>query len=406
MSLINTVTSASGWLHDQVLATLPPGSTVRYTSDGMEENTEIHFNDGYQSRIPGCPIGAAVQTKDMRSSVNAFVDQETVVGSNVTLTTEASFFNPITQQPVPVTVDVTFSEVTQAGRTMVLVQSNHKNAIGGFTLDAEGFQASVLEITTTARYTGTIEICTHYPDADSDGFVDGTTLPETEMKFLHGEFGTFVDRTSSRDVDANIVCSIVDSLSPFMATVPRPCAAAPREDCPSDGLGWAKIALLRDPTDPAKNKLKFQIEDWFLASSSSPPNYGNPTMDTGYQLCVYDGVGLALEATVIGANQAKLDTAPWRSSGTNFKFREKTGTFDGITSASLTFIDSPFNPAWKIKLKGKGSNLPMPNLPLTATTAVQPLTVQFMSLDAHGSCVSSGLSVIDVNTEKKISAHQ
>ncbi len=93
------------------------------------------------------------------------------------------------------------------------------------------------DVTTTAEITAPIAVCLPYPDANHDGFVDGTTplIDETTLLLLHEEDGVFVDRTSSRDTAANVICAQVDSLSQFIfGAAAAPCGDGhldPGEDC-------------------------------------------------------------------------------------------------------------------------------------------------------------------------------
>jgi hypothetical protein len=74
------------------------------------------------------------------------------------------------------------------------------------------------DVTTTATISGTVEVCLPYPDANDDGFVDGTTPPidEDVLLLLHEESGEFVNRTTSRDAVNNVICATTESLSQFV----------------------------------------------------------------------------------------------------------------------------------------------------------------------------------------------
>ncbi|MHC5012584.1 MAG: hypothetical protein ACYTG6_16830, partial [Planctomycetota bacterium] len=87
------------------------------------------------------------------------------------------------------------------------------------------FQVSDLalyyDVTTDVAFSGSITVCLPYPDDDDDGFVDGTTPPidETLLRLLHEEgevITAFVDRTSSLDTVANVICATTESLSQFV----------------------------------------------------------------------------------------------------------------------------------------------------------------------------------------------
>ncbi|MFC1506519.1 post-COAP-1 domain-containing protein [Thermoproteota archaeon] len=108
-------------------------------------------------------------------------------------------------------VTMTFSSVTDEGVTSLTSSDVGTEPPTGFLL---GDPATYYDLTTTASYSGSIEICIdytgisygnelnlglfHYEDTDEDGIAD-----------------TWVDRTSSLDTTNNIICATIDSLSPF-----------------------------------------------------------------------------------------------------------------------------------------------------------------------------------------------
>ena len=101
---------------------------------------------------------------------------------------------------------------------------------------------------------------------------------------------------------------------------------------------------------------------------------------------------------------------PWKGkNGIDFKFKDKTGSLDGITSIIIDTDLSSQDPTrvngGLIKLKGKGVNLPVPALPLAAASP-SSVTVQFMSLDPLGMCASATTGYIRDNTETKFKANQ
>lgn len=112
---------------------------------------------------------------------------------------------------------LTFPEVHTAGTAAVVPLTELE---GGFP---PGFQVVgdtvevVFDVTTTAEFSGPVTLCVAYLDHDDDGFVDGTDppVPELNVRLLHEEGGTFVDRTVSRDAAANEVCSETAGLSQF-----------------------------------------------------------------------------------------------------------------------------------------------------------------------------------------------
>jgi hypothetical protein len=77
-------------------------------------------------------------------------------------------------------------------------------------------------VLTTAPYKtgpGAVIICRDYPDANNDGYIDGTSPPpgfdETMLQIRHLESGVWVDRTTSLDTVNNRICATTESLSEF-----------------------------------------------------------------------------------------------------------------------------------------------------------------------------------------------
>lgn len=122
--------------------------------------------------------------------------------------------DPITVQPTDQTtgttpVDLTFDAVTTAGETTVTTSAAGPATPASFTL-AE--TPVFYDVTTTAAFTGPIEVCI---DIASMTFPGGGT-----PRLLHFENGAWVDVTNS--VSATRICGSVSSLSPFtVAQIPE-----------------------------------------------------------------------------------------------------------------------------------------------------------------------------------------
>jgi hypothetical protein len=189
---------------------------VTYTIDGQQTSSSD------TSPIPGCSVTNGVFF-DGHGSINAFQATATSTGSDVAVTAMPTFTDPITNMEQTLTLDITFSQVTGAGNTVVTAVSNLNGAVmsSNFVTAGSGYQATFFDVSTDAALTGPITICQHYADTDNDGVVDGTMVNEASLVLLHGEGNPpqFVDRTSSRDLVNNIICADVSSLSPFVVAV-------------------------------------------------------------------------------------------------------------------------------------------------------------------------------------------
>ncbi len=104
-------------------------------------------------------------------------------------------------------VDISFNSVSGAGETTILpIPPTSAGAVpGGYVVGEFG----AYEIFTTAVYSPPVTVCFTVPE----------TTSETQfnlLSILHGEGGTLVDRTSSRDFNSWRICATVNSLSPFV----------------------------------------------------------------------------------------------------------------------------------------------------------------------------------------------
>ena len=170
-------------------------------------------------------------------------------GSNVTLSAGGAFLGP-NGNSVDVSVDVTFAQVTAAGTTTISLTSSQPGKVPGFlAIGVNGYQGVFFDVSTTATINGEITVCSHYPDADNNGFVDGTGIPpkdpgvpESSLRILHREtvngVPVFIDRTASLDTTNNTICAHTQGLSPFVVAVDTriPGGGSAQTDCASE---WA-----------------------------------------------------------------------------------------------------------------------------------------------------------------------
>lgn len=107
-----------------------------------------------------------------------------------------------TTQTKPVTL--TFASVTVAGETSLATSGTGPAPPSGFQL---GDPPTYYELATTATFQGTISICIRYAGVS---YTD-----ESQLTLWHFENGSWTDVTASRDTDAQVICGVVTSLSPF-----------------------------------------------------------------------------------------------------------------------------------------------------------------------------------------------
>ena len=109
---------------------------------------------------------------------------------------------PVTVSPVGPAVTITFSNVTAAGDTTVATSSSSPPLPSGFSL---GNPPVHYDIATTATFTSDATVCIKYAGSTFSG----------SPRLLHYDGSGWVDATTSDDPVAQIVCGVVQSLSPF-----------------------------------------------------------------------------------------------------------------------------------------------------------------------------------------------
>lgn len=139
--------------------------------------------------------------------------------------------NNIETSPAP-GVTVNFMDVTAQGATTVEVSSEAPAPTpSGFE-----FMGNYYDIITNATYTqgtGAVTVCINYQHADIPGCPTfGCPTEEQALVIQHWNGTVWEDVTSSRDIDANVICGTADSLSWF--GIARPMPAVPG-DLDGDG---------------------------------------------------------------------------------------------------------------------------------------------------------------------------
>jgi hypothetical protein len=95
--------------------------------------------------------------------------------------------------------------VTSGGETSLTTDTSGPAVPVGFQL---GDPPDYFEISTTAVFSGSVEVCIIYDET-------AYAPPESTIRLLHFVGATWVDITTSLDTDANVVCGATTSFSPF-----------------------------------------------------------------------------------------------------------------------------------------------------------------------------------------------
>lgn len=125
----------------------------------------------------------------------------------------------------------------------------------------------------------------------------------------------------------------------------------PLQSC--DVVPTRKANLSIRDSSGTKDSLKW---NW-TRGSASVGTFGNPTLATPYELCIFDRSG---GTPVRRFDQTIAPGALWSASSTGYKLRDAAGSQQGLTSVRLRAGSGTA----KIQVKARGGNLTVPSLPL------------------------------------------
>jgi hypothetical protein len=179
-----------------------------------------HFGLGVSVDGDTAVIGAVLDDDAGVNSGSAFFFDlapdpgQTDPGMGVVVEPEAVDENgdPVVDAPA-ITFD--FDEVIGGGETTVTITETGPPPAQGLKL---GNPPTYFDLDTTATFTGAIEVCIDYSEISYGG------EPE-DLKLFHEEDGTFVDRTTTNDTVAMVICGSVTSFSYF--AIFEPAAPSP-----------------------------------------------------------------------------------------------------------------------------------------------------------------------------------
>lgn len=136
------------------------------------------------------------------------------------------------------------------------------------------------------------------------------------------------------------------------------CPAAPDPTCDAPGRATLSIRDVPPPGTGPKDRIVFKSAK---GPAETQAGFGNPTAGTSYVWCLYTGTGAS--APTLTAEAGVAAGAGWKVTGSKgYKFSDKSAAQDGATRVVLK--GDPALPRTRTVWKGKGSNLPMPALPL------------------------------------------
>jgi len=224
--------------------------TVGTSYDGgfSSSSFALSGHDSAGSPDPTFGAGGKLRTSFQTSSGAADVaidgDRIVVVGTDGNSLALARYFvqentppgdesvsQPIDETTGEAPATLTFSDVTEGGDTSLETSPNGPPVPSGFQL---GTPPTYYEITSTATFSS-VEVCIHYTGVSFRN--------EAQLRLLHFENGQWINVTTSLDRNADIICGLVTSLSPF-ALVEDACVPGDVEGG-DDDVDAADITLAR-----------------------------------------------------------------------------------------------------------------------------------------------------------------
>ncbi len=158
-----------------------------------------------------------------------------------------------------------------------------------------------------------------------------------------------------------------ETFTPTSTATPDPiCGTQPILGCRQSLQSNRSLLLLKDKGG-AKDKLIFK---WIKGEATTAGLFGNPVVDTTYSMCVYDqsgGVSSLIMQAIVPPGGTCGSKPCWKTTGKGFRFKDTATANDGI---KLLNLKSGTDGKAKIILKGAGTNLNFPSLPLTQDQTV------------------------------------
>jgi hypothetical protein len=222
------------------------------------------------------------------------------------------------------------------------------------------------------------------PDADNDGVIDGTGVGEQQLSFFHKEGNLFVDRTSLRDFDTNVICATVSSLSLFVVAVQIPRVVVPvPTPTPTPVRHCAPTPLPSRCTSASQSSLLVRSDRlvWRWQGNASVDDFGDPVNGgTLYSLCVYDeseDAGRLAGSATTHTKGICQNRSCWKERGRGgFRYSDTTLSPDGIAGVLLS------RDRISVAIENR-RRLPQPVSAAELFAQDSDVTVQLVNTDGH-----------------------
>ncbi len=172
---------------------------------------------------------------------------------------------------------------------------------------------------------------------------------------------------SSTETPTSTTTAVETPAPTTTATVVPVCAVAPEMDCRRPIAANRSTLAIKDRPGDKRDLLTWK---WTKGEATLKSEFGDPTTDTGYVLCIYDETG-GVPSRVLALSIPPGDTCAgrpcWKLLRQGFKYTDKDGTPSGVTHLALR---EGLEGAAQITMKARGVNLPMSGLPLNQNARV------------------------------------
>lgn len=199
MNAAGTVVGAAQVAPGQFRAFIYDAATGVRDLNGHLSDSTLSFGRAHSIGDDGTIAAAVFPSFELAILRLAPAEGATPAGANVEVELAVALPNGGTAP-----VEVTYANVGQAGQTSVVASATGPEPPAGFKL---GNPPLVYDVSTTALVSGPIQLCF--------GWTEGQFANEGALVLLHFRNGAWEDITTVVNSDANLICGVAASLSPF-----------------------------------------------------------------------------------------------------------------------------------------------------------------------------------------------
>jgi cysteine-rich repeat protein len=215
-------------------------------------------------------------------------------------------------------------------------------------------------------------------DQDSDTIVvlkDGVPVPECTSLSGAAEPDPCVDERE-RDPDGDVVLTILTTGASDWTFAASICGGAPRSDCIPAGSSGSVLSV-RSASNAAADRLSWR---WKSAGAVPVELFGDPDLGDDITLCLYGATGQRSQFTAPGGGTCAGQSC-WATINGGFSYDDRELSPMGVKKVKLKSGDGPGRA--KLIVKGKGTNLTLPSLPLILPARVQLRSAAGVCWDAR-----------------------